>query len=334
MQFLEINANTKLKDVSAAVGPSATNTVLQLNSLPWSSNVGEQYNAMLNDTYMSAQPVSTDQKINLLNGLTSDSDVFESAALMGDDGWKVLNSCNTLPGYLRIPDSVSVPNSAYTLGNGQPVSNDIYSKAISGLKATGQVDPAIFNEYNSNAFASAFGQSTGGVFSSFNLPWGKISIYSSIADTSLDFPVYPEEINDETIANYEQMPDTIFQYEPWQTYKSSGPRVQSLTFKMHRDMWSGDHRDGKCQELVRFCQAQCYPRYRGAAVIVPTVTIYIEGQTYIQGVMTSVKPHWEGPIGLDGWYLVCHLELSITEVSQVPLNYDTVMNGGLIGWDK
>lgn len=334
MQLLQIDDSTTLQDLTATVGSKIIDGVLQLNSLPWSSDVGKNYKKLVTSAAAGTAAVSIAQKVNILNTLTKDSDIFEAAAMLGEEAWKVLKSLGTLPGYLKMPDTANIPSSAYTMGDNQPVKTVIYNKAIASLKAKGTIDPVIFNDYDSNKFAPVSGDTaTSSPYQAFNLPWGKISLYSSLADKSVYFPVYPEELDDETIANYEQMPDTIFQYEPWQTYKSSGPRSITLTFKMHRDMWSGDHRDGKCQELVRFCQAQCYPRYRGAAVFTPIVSMYIEGQQYIRGIVTSVKPHWEGPIGLDGWYLVCNLDISITEVAQVPLNYDSVMKGGLIGWD-
>jgi hypothetical protein len=146
----------------------------------------------------------------------------------------------------------------------------------------------------------------------------------------MDFPVYPEDYDDGVIATYDTMPDMLYQYEPWLLYKGSGPRTPSLVFKMHRDMWTGDHRDGKCNELVRFCQAQCYPQYTGAAVNTAISTLYIEGHPYISGVITEEKHTYSGPIGLDGFPLVCELTLTFTEVAKMPLTYDTVRRKGLI----
>ena len=334
MKFLQIDSNTTLQNLISLVGNKNLPSLLQLNSLTRRSDIGQAYTELAQTVYESAAEVKRVAKVNLLNTLTADSDVFETAALMGDNGWKLLQKIGTLPGYVKVPDTANVPDSAYTIGNGTQVPQNIYSKAIDMMRIEGMVDPVIFNQYNTHSFAVlGHPEYTLNSAEVFHLPWGKVSLYSSIIDSTIDFPVYPEEIDDETIANYEQMPDTMYQYEPWQTYKSSGPRTNNFTFKMHRDMWTGDHRDSKCQQLVRFCQANCYPRYSGAAVIPPTVALYIGGKKYIQGIMTSVKPHWHGPIGLDDWYLCCDLEISITEVSQVALNYDSVMKGGLIGWD-
>ncbi|MCM1222697.1 MAG: hypothetical protein NC548_50395, partial [Lachnospiraceae bacterium] len=134
-------------------------------------------------------------------------------------------------------------------------------------------------------------------------------------------------------ANYDTMPDLLYQYEPWQIYKGSGPRTVTYDFDIHRDMWSGDHRDGKCNELIRFCQANCYPKFQGASVQTAAVSLYILGEKHITGIMTDVKVAWdeESPIGLDGFYLHLNLSLTITEVSDEALTYETIQQKGLIG---
>ena len=147
----------------------------------------------------------------------------------------------------------------------------------------------------------------------------------------MDFPVYPEELSESTLANYTQMPELLYQYEPWQLYQSSGPRSITFTFHFHRDMWTGDHRDGKANQLIRFCEANCFPEYNGSAVNIPIATMYIKGQAFISGVVTEVTKEWSGPLGLDGFYLECTLGISITEIAPQPLNYSTVRRLPLIG---
>jgi hypothetical protein len=146
----------------------------------------------------------------------------------------------------------------------------------------------------------------------------------------LYFPVYPENIDDGVSANYEEMNEMLYQYEPWKVYKSSGPRENTYTFVFHRDMWTGDHRDGSANNLIRGCEANCYPNFDGSLVNVPIVTLYIHGVNHITGVMTNCKVKWDGPIGLDGFYLKCELSFTITEISPQALNYNTVRNKGLI----
>ena len=95
-------------------------------------------------------------------------------------------------------------------------------------------------------------------------------------------------------------------------------------------MWTGDHRDGYANKLIRSCQANCYPNYNGSLVNTALVTMYIHDQNYITGIMTDCKVNWEGPIGLDGFYLNCELSFTIREVSPEALDYNTVKSKGLI----
>lgn len=344
MQFLEIAKNATLSWLNARVGSKNVSTVLQQNNVPRVHKIGEAFNNMYHQKAESYTEVDADgvvhtevtypKKINVLNTLTSDADVFEAAALQSPDGWKLLATVGTMPNYLRMPSTIVLPDSVDVLGGGNnnnAVTKRVYSQAIGYLENKLDVDPAIFNTYSDIRSATYNTVGSDNVYQWFKLPWGDITLYSSLSDTSMDFPVYPEEYEDEYHANYDTMPDLLYQYEPWQVYKSSGPRSNSYTFKMHRDMWSGDHRDGKCNELIRFCQANCFPVYNGATVNTATVVLYIAGKPLIRGILTSVKTQYSGPIGLDGFPLYVEMTLNITEVSSEPLNYYSVMMKGLIG---
>ena len=339
MQFLEISPVETLLSLSDKVGKKNVEEVLVANQISRVRNVGEAFTNMCNEIVESAKPVSAKEKTSILNTFTSDSDVFEAAALLGEMPWKVLNKLGTMPGFLKIPETIDpIPNSASVLGGrAEPISSVIYSKVMQCLKNSSIIDSAIFNDYSAAApftLSRSTSSTAGGhqeVFNGFKIPWGKIQLYSSLADTTIDFPVYPEEIEETRSASYSTMPDMIYQYEPWLTYQSSGPRTQEYTFHFHRDMWSGNHLDGKANELIRFCEANCYARYSGSAVYSSIVRMYINGVTHISGVMDSVSKHWSGPIGRDGWYLDCELTLSITEVADEALSYDTVRTMGLIG---
>jgi hypothetical protein len=269
-----------------------------------------------------------------LNSVTSDSDIFEVVSLLGEDGWKVFSTLGVLPNALRIPDGMTLPDSVDILGNNQPIGSVIYSKVMNSLTSSPYViDPSYFNEYSSrNIDTHEYETQTGASspFMAFNLPWGKITMYSSLANDTIDFPVYPEEYSDGAKANYTTMPDLLYQYEPWQLYQSSGPRSVTFTFHMHRDMWTGDHRDGKCNRLIRFCEANCYPEFNGSAVNTSKVTMYVNGDALITGIMTEALTDWGGPIGQDGWYLECTLKISITEVAEQALNYAVVRSKKLI----
>ena len=346
MQFLNIPENATLSWLNSRVGSKNAVTVLQQNSVPRVHNIGKAFTDMAaskaaNYTEVDVNGVvSTEvtypKKINILNTFTSDADIFEAAALQSADGWKLLATVGTMPEYFRIPSTIVLPESADILGgagdSSNPVTKRIYNKAIAYLDNQLDVDPVIFNSYSDiQPTTATYVAGVDNVFQWFNLPWGEITLYSSLSESSVDFPVYPEEYEDDRHANYDTMPELLYQYEPWQVYKSSGPRNNSYSFKIHRDMWTGDHRDGKCNELIRFCQANCFPYYSGAVVQTSTVTLYIAGQPLISGIMTTVKTNYSGPIGHDGFPLYVEITITITEVSDEPLNYYSVMRKGLIG---
>lgn len=328
MQHLSISRDATLSDLADIVGERNVDYVLNTNSLKRTVNIGD-----LLYKQEDVQEIDNQQKIAILNNLVDSSDVFEKAALGDADDWYSLYMRGTFKYFIKIPDEIQLPQSVSILGNNEPVDNRIYSACMQDLRNGGDIDPKHFTEYSVDPFrthgvtSSATGVSN--PFQWFKLPWGKVSLYSSFSAQLVDFPVYPEGFSDGYSANYDEMPEMLYQYEPWKVYKSSGPRQNSYTFHMHRDMWTGDHRDGKANELIRFCEANCFPRYDGAAVNAPVVTLYINGNNHITGILTSCKVDWNGPIGLDGFQLELTLTLDITEISKQPLSYDTILGKGL-----
>lgn len=333
MQFLLINEDLTLSQLSDRVGERNVEYILYANNLTRTPRIGKQFQAMVEESY-GGSAVDWQRKSTILNTFTDHSDIFEKAALLNENGWKTLSTYSTFPDALRIPESITISDGTDVLGDSDGVTSVIYRKAMSQLSTPPYtIDPGIFNEYSTMRNSTIFdtGTETNNPIQGFNLPWGKVTLYSSLSDTSMDIPCYPEEMEDSRAANYTTMPDLLYQYEPWYLYESSGPRQVSYKFELHRDMWTGDHRDGKCNQLIRFCEANCFPRFSGSAVNIPSVTLYVNGDCLISGIMTEVSKKWSGPLGLDGFYLYCELTLSITEVSKIPLNYDTVMNKSLIG---
>ena len=335
MQFLSITADTKLSELSDIVGDRNIEYILNTNQLSRKPNIGQELMRVCNNVVNEQlSDVDWTRKISILNSMNNDSDVFEKAALLNDYGWKILSTLGTFPSMLRIPETIQLPYTVDILGDNVSVDEQVYKKAIYQMTKYHKIDPSIFNAYSTIKPSSLIydrDESNTDVFQYFKIPWGDVTLYSSLDNSKKDFPVYPEELSDGVKANYTQMPNMIYQYEPWQVYESSGPRSNVYTFIFHRDMWTGDHRDGKANELIRFCEACCYPEYNGSAVNTTTVTLLISGKEHITGVLTDVNTKWSGPIGLDGWYLQCELEISITEVSNSPLSYSTVKLKPLIG---
>lgn len=335
LKFLKVASDITLSKLTKLVGSKNVDNILAANSLTRVANIGKQLIDKQTAARVNSKEVTREQKISTLNSHVGSSDVFEELALLSSNDWKVMNATGSLPNRLVIPESVNIPDSADLIGNGRPVSKRVYSRTIECIRKShsGEVDSSIFNDYDANVagvFNADKKTTSSDPFQWFQIPWGDISLHSSIENASVDFPVYPEEMRSSRSATYTQMPGILFQYEPWQTYESSGPRSETYTFHAHRDMWTGDHRDGLANNLIRFCEANCYPDYNGSAVNTSIVTLFVKGKKVIRGVMTSCETTWTGPIGLDGWYLEFTITLSITEVSETPLNYKVVRSKGLI----
>lgn len=349
MQYLEIKPSTTLSQLSSLVGSRNVDSVLATNDLTRTPRIGKQLEDKCKKIERESDSVTWQQKMSILNTMTSDGDLFEEAATLSENSWKILAKLGTFPDRVKIPETITLPDSTSIIGGkDRPVDPTIYSNVMKDLKKNHIIDFSIFNRYGSSKSGVTSKGLPGGAFDTsgitgssrnsfqstfngFNIPWGKIQLYSSLADDVVDFPVYPEEIGDGSQANFTTMPDTIFQYEPWYVYESSGPREVEYVFHFHRDMWTGNHLDGKANQLVRFCEACCYPKFSGSSVNVSTVKMYINGSLHMSGIMLSAKPKWSGPIGQDGWYLECELTLTIAEVSEKAKNFDTVRALGIIG---
>jgi hypothetical protein len=279
-----------------------------------------------------------DRKMTVLKTFMDDSDIFEKACLSTNKEWQVISKLSTFSNYLKLPESVvnNLPSNAYMLGNGVPVSSTVYNSVMQSLQNGDDIDVSVFNSYegiNANTMRTASfsaDYAKNDVNTWFKIPFHDITLYSNLMNASVDIPAYPEELSDGVSANYDTMGDLLYQYEPWVLYSSSGPREVPFTFHLHRDMWTGDRNDGLANQMIRFCEANCYPAYRGASVNAPIVTLYVRGKAFISGVMTSCNVDWSGPLGDDGWYLEFHLNFKIREVSKIRLDMETQRNKALI----
>lgn len=340
MQFLKIYKDTSLADLTELVGTRNVSSMLVQNQLERSVDIGKQFYNKCAEVARTAPEVSWQRKQVLLNKYVDDQYLFEEAALQGESGWKVLNELNTFPTALSVPETITLPESDATLGGGPPVDKATYDQAMAQLadSSTGnQIDPGIFNSYSSSlpvssGRSSASSGSSSNVFDGFNLPWGDITLADMTTSESVDFPVYPEELEDKRSASYTTMPDLLYQYEPWQVYQSSGPRSATYTFDIHRQMWTGDESDNKAAELIRFCQSFLYPTYSGSAVNAHAATLYIGGSVFISGIITDVTVNWDGPISrIDKFYLHFKISLTFVEVSTQALNNEVIRSLPLIG---
>ena len=321
------------------VGERNVDAVLNANSLTRCYNIGEQFYNRIEELKKQGDSVDYQTKFSILNRFVGDSDLYEKSALGTETDWAVLAAYNCFSDAIRIPEEITLPSAVGILGNGEPIAANIYKQCAEDLLDPDkghQISPTVFADYNASFYGEAAigntvsASSTNGLFQCFAIPWGEVALYSTLSDEMLYFPVYPKGFDDGVKANYDEMPEMLYQYEPWNVYKSSGPREITFAFEFHRDMWTGDHRDGYAKRLIRSCQANCYPRYDGSLVNTSLVTMYIHDQNFITGIMTDCKVNWDKPIGLDGFYLKCELSITIREVSPEALDYNAVKGKRLI----
>lgn len=331
MRMLPVDKSMQLTQLSKMVGPQNTTPVLIANGIDRVVDVGkavyDRCSNIISSTYNTV--LSKQRKVTWLNWLRGDSDLFESAAMFSEYEWNVLDNTGTFPYTLNIPDGMNLVDSSTIIGNNTPTDNLVAKEAVNQMQQYGKIDPALFITYSTIPSTNTGYVHTSGVhnvFECFKIPWGEVTLYSALSNEHQDFPVYPEKLSDKAVADYDTMPDILYQYEPWYVYRSSGPRENQYVFDFHRDMWTGDHRDGYAYRLIQFCKANCYPRYSGSAVNTSFVTLYIGGQPIIHGILKEVNDDWDGPLGLDKRPLHCTLTLTIAEVSKESLNYDYVKN--------
>ena len=148
-QYLKIKETTKLSDISDVIGSTNTQYLLAGNNLQWQPNVGRQFYQLQSQTVQDSEDISWQRKSTILNTLTGSTDVFETASLLSESGWKVLSNLNTLPNTLKLPDTIVVPSSTDIIGDGLPIGRRTYEQAMDGLtNPPHTIDPAIFNDYS------------------------------------------------------------------------------------------------------------------------------------------------------------------------------------------
>lgn len=343
MTLYPIRSSDKLNNLTAALGVKNIPSILHTNNLNRVPKIGQEYDKLCEDVIKHTDPVTSQRKQTILSKLTGDEDIYERACQLDENGWKILSALDTLPGYIRIPDDVTIKRTISTLGNGKSVSRKVFSATIKDIRADKNIDQSIFNEYSSVGNYSIKGTGSDeedalftdsasrvNPLSVFKFPWKDV-ILRTDEGKQVEFPCYPEDVSDSYKMNTTNMPDLIYQYEPWVVYNSSGPRQNTYEFHFHRDMWNADHRKGGANKLVRFCEALVYPKYKGSSVHVVQASLYVAGSELIHGIVTDVSPKWSGPIGLDGWYLECTLDITILEISRKALNYDVMRRKKIIG---
>ena len=156
MKFLKLSPTTKLSELDDRVGKKNIDTILHANQLTRTPDIGSQYAKNCNIIVTYNSDVTWQRKVSVLNSLTSDSDIFESAAVQGASGWKLLSTTGNLPGYITVSETIIIPDADDILGNGKHVFNKVYNRVLNALKTPPHtIPPDAFSEY-SNINVSQF----------------------------------------------------------------------------------------------------------------------------------------------------------------------------------
>ena len=82
MQFLNITENTTLSQLADIVGDRNVESILAANNLKRTPNIGKAFTTACNKAISDSANVDWQRQMTLLNTLTGDSDVFETASLL------------------------------------------------------------------------------------------------------------------------------------------------------------------------------------------------------------------------------------------------------------
>ena len=208
MQFLQMDSDMTLPELNERVGRQNVEAILTTNQLPRTYKIGEALAQKCQEVTIGSS-VAANKKVAILNTMMGDADMFEYVASIGEAAWEVLQNLGTLPGYVKIPESVNIGKSVDMLGNGISMSVSIGRAIFKAILQNEPIDLSLFNTYQhiKPGAINVYGDTTPNGFDAFKIPWGEITLYSSISNMSMDIPVYPETVNDSRVANYTTMPD-------------------------------------------------------------------------------------------------------------------------------
>lgn len=309
--------------------------ILSKNGLPYSSvhdnnnvydNLYLQQEAKIQDTVDSilqgASPtVTEDDQVQSIRQNLNDYDKAYAIAMLDSTEFLSYQLTQMLPGFLQTPETlVDEKTSVDEATRREIMRSGIQLSEVRALLAPHReldiVPPSAAKNVPEEDW---FWKPTGDV------------MFAVEGQDPIEIPCWPESIRDSTSATWSQEMTTYQHYEPKNTYKGSGPRVVSCTFKIHRAMWTGNQDSGDSEKLVAYLQSACYPDYDTQAAEPPRSLLTVGTSVRIKGILTSMETTYQGPIGPDNRYDEVIISISITEESDNVLSTAAV-RGGLAGW--
>lgn len=299
--------------------------ILQNNNLPYEKNPFaplyiQQREALREAASWTDIPYKEADQIQAVCQNLNDFDKAYALAMLGKEAWNRYHVTQEIEGNLHVPELLVTERVAVNLAKQVFIRNcgdlSLIRKALS-VQAEVDVVPS-----GGAAEVSAtdwFWKPTGDV------------MFGVEGQEPIEIPAWPESVKDSTSATWSQEMTTYQHYEPKQTYKGSGPRTVSCTFKLHRAMWDGNQDSGNAETLVAYMESACYPDYDTQAAEPPRSLLTIGKSIRIRGILTSFDKTYQGPIGPDNKYDEIIISISITEESDNVLSTEAV-RGGLAGW--
>lgn len=301
------------------------NEILEANNLPNPSNPfaplqSQQINQRLLSTSEDTDTYDVSSQIRTIQQNLNDRDKSFALASLDEDTWKTYEFTGMIDGYLQVPETMITERESVEEGVRQQIMNsDNLEEIRELLQPSGELDLPSSDTSSDIDSSNWFWKPTGDV------------MFGVEGDSPMEIPCWPESVKDSTSATWSQEMTTFQHYEPKQTYKGSGPRTVSCSFKIHRAMWTGNQDSGDCEKLIAYMESACYPDYDTQAAEPPRSLLLVGNSVRIRGIMTSFDKSYQGPIGPDNKYDEVIINISITEESDNVLSTSTV-RGGLAGW--
>lgn len=149
-------------------------------------------------------------------------------------------------------------------------------------------------------------------------------IFNLTAGTKIDMVVLPDELTDNSNANFNTqiIPGRSL---PYYGFQGSGPRQWSFTVTLHDDLLRGT-----LTPVVRQLYALQYPLYKRQKVEPPKCLVIVGSFLRFTAIPTSIGVTWKKPLR-DTIYATAEVSFQFSECTERPFGADDIEN---LGWDS
>lgn len=298
--------------------------ILRYNQLPNRSNPYATLKTQQQQLYSNLPEIPYHETYHLQSVKQNLDDIDKATAIanLSPEEWKAYELSGVLPGYLQVnPDLID---------ESRPADENVRNQIDKYVSVVPVRDVLNANQTTGSSPAPVGGGSSND--SSAGWFWHpRGDVLFSVGNSTVEIPAWPESVKDDTAATWSQEMTTYQHYQPVNTYKGSGPRTVSCSFKLHRAMWDGNQDNGSFEVVIALMESACYPDYNVQQASPPLCTLTIGTSINITGVMTAFGCVYQGPIGPGNAYDEGIITISITEVDDTVLSQQAVA-GGLGGY--